>query len=128
MIFNDTVALEYGTNSSVVGVSPIAYQPKPLSNDYVQGFLTRWFAKRVNSNKAIEISPEQRGESNTDVYIIISVIWKISGPKDSLIINRIIEKSGIIKENNDEIQRVKKETGVDLSFTLTNPIELWRGY
>jgi hypothetical protein len=128
MIYNDRVAFEYGSSNSVLGNPPVAYQPKPTGNDYGRGFFTRWFAKRVNGTKAVEIDPEARGQINTDLYAIVSVTWKIAGPQNNWIVNGIIEKSGVEKENLNELERAKHETGVDLATTLTNPLELWRGY
>jgi hypothetical protein len=128
MIYKDQIATEYGSNTSIAGLPPVAYQPKPAGDDYVRGFFTRWFAKRVNGTKAIEINPEQSGQINTDLYTVVSVTWKISGPRNSLVVNGIIEKSGVEKENLNEIIRVLRETEVDLALTLTNPVELWRGY
>jgi hypothetical protein len=128
MIYNDKITSEYGTQEIFVGVFPIACQPKPTDKDYKQGFIVRWFAMRINDATVTEINPEQREQIGTSLYATVSLIWKISGPKDSKIVNGIIEKSGITKENQNEIERVKRETGVDLSKTLTNPLELWRGY
>ena len=128
MIYNEKIASEYGTNVLSTGGSPVAYQPKPTGENYSSGFLIRWFSKRVNETKAAEINPEQRGGIDENLYKTISLTWKISGPKNSKIVNGIIEKSGVEKENLSEIERVLRETEVDLRQTLTNPLELWRGY
>jgi len=125
MIYNDKISSEYGLESPFTGDSPVAYQPKPTGDDYKQGFFVRWFAKRINDNKAVEINPEQSDKINTDLYSIVSVIWKISGPRTPIKTKGIIQKFGVETENQDEIQRIKTETGVDLSYTLTNPLEFW---
>lgn len=128
MIYNNNISLEYGDSGIFSGNSPVSYQPKPTGNNYTDGFFVRWFARRANEFKSTEIDPVTSGQINTDLYKIVSVTWKISGPKDTLIVNGIIEKSGVKKENEREIERVKRETEVDLRTTLTNPLELWRGY
>jgi len=128
MIYNNNITSEYGVSSPFSGNFPVSYQPIPNKEDYVSGFFVRWFARRANEFKSTEIDPVTSGQINTDLYKIVSVTWKISGPKDTLIVNGIIEKSGVKKENEREIERVKRETEVDLRTTLTNPLELWRGY
>ena len=128
MIYNDKITTEYGMNTLFLGVPPIAYQPRPIEGDYKTGYFTRWFAKRVNDEKATEIDPKTKGQISTELYTLVSLIWMISGPKDSKIVNRIVEQSGVFEGNRAEILRVKNETGIDLTKTLTNPLELWRGY
>lgn len=128
MIYNDNIVSEYGNVGFISGNAPVSYQPKPTGADYYLGYFTRWFAVRVNDVKATEVDPEKSGQINTDLYKVVSLIWKISGPKDTLVVDGIIEKSGVKKENEREIERVKHETEVDLRTTLTNPLELWRGY
>lgn len=128
MIYNDKITTEYGVNTLFLGASPIAYQPRPTADDYKTGYFTRWFSKRVNDEKATEIDPKTSGQISTQLYTLVSLIWMISGPKDPKIVNRIVEKPGVFNGNRMEIMRVKNETGIDLSKTLTNPLELWRGY
>jgi hypothetical protein len=41
--------------------------------------------------------------------------------------NGILDKNGVEESNRFEIDRVKKEEGIDLSTTLTNLLEYWRG-
>jgi hypothetical protein len=127
MIYNANIATAYGT-SPITGDYPIAYRPKPVGSDYDNGFLIRWFAMKVNAIKAVEISSTQSDSINSDLYSVVSIIWKISGPMNSLLVNGIIEKSGVYQENLNAIAQVKAEKLIDLSKTLTNPIELWRGY
>ena len=48
--------------------------------------------------------------------------------KEKKIVNGIVEKSSVSENNAAEINRVKIETEVDLSFVLSNLVEYWRGY
>ena len=128
MIYNEAISSEYGTNDIFVGNSPIAYRPKPTGDDYSHGYFTRWFSQRVNGNRPIEIDPQTNSNIDQNMYKTISLTWQISGPRNNKVVNGIVEKSGVEKENYDEIERVKIDTGVDLSKVLTNPLELWRGY
>lgn len=126
MIYDTNIATNYGT-SPTTGDDPIAYRPQPVGTDYANGFIIRWFALKANALVAVEISA-QSDSINTDLYLVVSIIWKISGPRNSLVVNGIIEKSGVYQENLSAIAQVKAENLVDLSKTLTNPLELWRGY
>ena len=128
MIYNDAITSEYGEGTFLLGGSPIAYQPTPTETDYKNGYFVRWFAKRANQNVAIEISPSQRSGIDNSLYATVSLTWKISGPRDPLIVNGIIDRSGVENGNITEIERVLRETEIDLRQSLKNPLELWRGY
>jgi hypothetical protein len=104
------------------------YRPIPIGTDYTNGYLIRYFSKRVNAVKAIEVSPDQSNFIDTNLYQTVQLTWKISGPAENLVTNKVIQKFGVRSENLNEIQRVKQNTGIDLSSVLINPLELWRGY
>ena len=59
---------------------------------------------------------------------MVKLYWKISGPEKSLIVSRIKENTGVEENNRLEIDRVKSETGIDLTSVLPNLLEFWRGY
>ena len=90
MIYNDNIAKEYGSSSLIFsGSHPVPYKVVPLANDYVMGLVTRAFAKKVNENKIIEIDEVQMSTINKDLYQMVKLYWKISGPEKSLIVSRI---------------------------------------
>lgn len=127
MLYNENITSEYGLSFSVGG-SPVAYQPTPSDTNYKNGYFLRWFAKRVNQNITTEIDPNQKNLIDSNLYTVVSLTWRISGPMDPITINNITEKSGVRTENLREIDRVLNETKVDLRQSLKNPLELWRGY
>ena len=129
MIYNEKISQEYGKTSLIsTGVEIYPYKPTPTSTDYASGIIRRVFVKKVNDPKAIEINPEQESLVNKDLYQIVSIDWKISGSKSSHKINGIIEKTGIVENNEVEISHVKLDSGVDLSLVLPNLLEFWRGF
>lgn len=128
MIYNDKITTEYGSTSFFIGSFPVAFQPSPTADNYKNGFFVRWFSKRINEVKAIEIDPATSKNIDQNLYTTVSLTWKISGPKDNKVANGIIQDFGVSISNKSEIERVKKETNVDLFKTLNNPLELWRGY
>jgi hypothetical protein len=129
MITNENLTNEYGP-SKIIGLGdvPVEYKPRPNKNDYDRGFITRFFSKKVNESKIIEIDPAKIRNINAVLYFIVSLNWKISGSREKVIINGIIDKTGVIDSNNFEIERVKIENGIDLSNKLSNRLEFWRGY
>jgi len=129
MITNEKLVNEYGTSKIIgLGEAPIEYKPKPIKSDYDRGFITRFFSKKVNENKIIEVDPAKMRNIDAVLYSTVSLNWKISGSKEKVIINGIIDKTGVIDSNNFEIERIKTENGIDLSNKLSNRLEFWRGY
>jgi hypothetical protein len=129
MIYNDKLSSEYGKSTSMFfGDVPTEYKPIPTKEQYQSGILIRYFAKKINENKIIEIDPAKISGLDKNLYVTANLTWKISGSKEKKIINGIIEKSSVSENNAAEINRVKIETGVDLSFVLSNLVEYWRGY
>jgi hypothetical protein len=129
MIYNDKIASEYqqwdmGMSSSDVS----AFRPIPTSDDYILGLLTRTFVKKVNESRITEIDVKTLSKINLDLYQMVDLNWKISGPRNTLKINGIVDKLGVIENNSAEILRVNLESGVNLSQTLPNLTEFWRGY
>ena len=128
MIYKDNITTEYGEKTLFLGSSPIAYQPIPTAEDYKIGNFKRWFSKRVNQDIVTEIDPRKKSEIDKGLYATVSLTWKISGPMNPIIVNGIKEISGVEQDNKTEIERVRREDGIDLRRTLKNPLELWRGY
>ena len=129
MIYNDKLPSEYGiTQGMSIRNPPVEYNPVPTKEQYRSGILVRYFAKKINENKIIEIDPSRLTGLDKNLYVIVSLVWKISGLKEKKVVNGIIEKSSVSENNAAEINRVKIETDVDLSFVLSNLVEYWRGY
>lgn len=126
MIYNDKLPQSYGTFVGL-GKSPAfsGYTPIPSTEDYNKGYLERYFVKKINESIIMEIS--HLVTPNENLYKKINVQWKISGPKNNVYKNGIIDKAGVMEQNRFEIDRIIKEEGVDLSSTLTNLLEYWRG-
>lgn len=128
MIYNDTLAKSYGTFEDISSSSDLVVSKvKPNANDYTSGFVNRFFAKKVNDGKIYEIDFENSKNVNNILYKIVSIKWKISGPKNNFIKNGILDRAGVTEQNKAEIDRVHKEEGVDLSSALPNLLEYWSG-
>jgi hypothetical protein len=128
MIQNDKIAMEYGSFSEIkTGVAPIPYKPTPAKDDYIRGYVPRYFAKKVNEDVVVEIQFNRVGSINTSLYVIVTLNWRISGPKESIYTNGIMDKYGVKAQNLFSIETVKTEQGVDLYKVLPNPLEFWQG-
>lgn len=129
MIYNEKISSEYGSFKGVLfGTAPVKYNSLPTKEQYRSGILVRYFAKKINEDKIIEIDPSTSAGIDKNLYVVVSLVWKIAGSKEKKIVNGIIEKSSVSENNAFEINRVKIETGVDLSSVLPNLLEYWRGY
>lgn len=128
MIYNDTLKASYGNFNDVAYAYEFPrYKPAPTDSDYKTGFITRYFAKKINENKIIEVAAISTTRKKNPLYKLVELQWKISGPKDDIYVSGILNRAGVIPQNKSEIERVMKEDGVDLSHVLRNHLEYWKG-
>lgn len=128
MIYNDTLKNSYGSFNELTGISSLSrFRPKPTQSDYAIGYIDRCFVKKVNENVIFEIDPSNKSFVQSVLYKAVEIKWKISGPRNNVIVNGIINKAGVENENKAEIDRVMKEDDIDLSRTLSNLFEYWKG-
>jgi|688.fasta_scaffold21471_2 hypothetical protein len=128
MIYNQTLPSQYGTFPEIGEITNILItKPKPSPEDYNKGYITRVFVKKINENVINEISYVDKSSINLNLYKTVQVKWKITGPKNNIYKGNILDKAGVTEQNRFEIDRIKKEEGIDLSGVLNNPLEYWRG-
>lgn len=128
MIQNNTLPSQYGIFPEIRnGFNIQKNKPTPITKDYDNGYILRYFVKKANENIIFEVSYLNSQNVNTNLYKLVEVKWKISGPKNNVYKNGILDKNGVEESNKFEIERVRKEQDVDLSGTLTNLLEYWRG-
>ena len=127
MKYNNAIVTEYGNFLGTMGQPPQQVKPLPVEQDYLNGNLTRAFAKKVNENVVIEIDLEQANRINQDLYKVVYINWVIIGPRENRKIDGIIEP-GVSELNRFEIERVQTEEGIDLKKVLPNLLEYWQGH
>lgn len=128
MIYNNTLPTQYGTFPEIGSSSNISKnRPIPTTEDYNNGYINRFFLKKANENFIFEISYLNSKNINPNLYKLVELKWKISGPLKNVYKNGILDKNGVEESNRFEIDRIKKEENIDLSSTLTNLLEYWRG-
>lgn len=129
MIYNDSLVKSYGVApATLIGVAPRMYTPLVSTNDYGAGFFKRTFAKKINENKIVEIKYSDASSINSSLYKVVTINWKVSGPKNNIVKNGTLDKAGVTEQNRIEIERSNTEEGVDLSATLPNLLEFWCGH
>jgi hypothetical protein len=111
-----------------IGEFPLNYKPQPSAGDYDGGYIIRHFVKKINEDKIIEVNNENGNRVNKNIYKLVSLSWRISGPKSTVMKGNIQDNVGVVEQNKFEIDRVRKETSVDLSKVLSNLTEFWRGF
>lgn len=128
MIYKETLSTAYGIFPELGAPSSISKsKPTPTSSDYAQGYIDRYFLKKINEDLVFEVSYITTNV-NANLYKKVQLKWKIAGPKSNIYKNSILDKNGVEESNRFEIDRVKKEEGVDLSNALPNLLEYWRGF
>ncbi len=129
MIYNESLKNSYGEFLDLsFGVSPVNYKPKPTSSDYDNGYITRYFVKKLNEDKIMEVTYENGSMVNKNLYKFVALSWRISGPKNTTTKGNIKNNTGVVEQNKFEIDRIYKEQDVDLSKVLANTTEFWRGF
>ena len=128
MIYNETLPAEYGAFAEIGTMTNIFIKKTiPTAADYAKGYVIRTFVKKINENAIYEIAYVDKSTINTNLYKTVQVNWKITGPKNNIHKGNILDKAGVTEQNTFEIDRIRKEEGVDLSSVLSNKLEYWRG-
>lgn len=110
-----TATKTINVTSATIG-APVPYFPIVTESDYKKGYLLRAFVKKVNDKGfVIEISPEeyanfQNGTVDYDVsdYLILQILWKITGPLNAVRISQYDTRAGIIDTNKRLVENANK--------------------
>lgn len=95
---------------------PVSYNPIPTDLDYLRGYVTRFFVKRVNqSGYVMEISENEyknikNGTATYDIsfYHVIEIAWKLTGPLNKKRISQYDTRAGIIDTNKRLVETADK--------------------
>ncbi len=74
------------SNSIYAPSYPTQYNPSPTQEDYTNGYFTRYFAKKNNTSKYIEISQKEytlysmsSPTVQSELYSVVNIKWYITG-------------------------------------------------
>jgi hypothetical protein len=108
---------QLNTKQKVTLIDPTPYTPKPTTEDYKIGKITRYIARQKSGTqfKIMEIDKNTHesltnltGNSNTSLWKSISIFWQISGPLRNERINNITTRAGIIDTNQRILDNAEK--------------------
>jgi len=106
---------------------PSIHIPKIDSKDFENGFISRFFLKKVNDKPILEINNNQFDLFfSSSFYKKISINWKITGPRNNVIKKSRVEIEGVEDHNLKEIQTAELSLQ-GMKQKLTNPLQFWKG-
>lgn len=107
-------------------VYPVYFKPFPKTKDYSLGYINRYFVQKVNDLIITEVNKNKYNEISSTVYNKLSIRWIISGPKNNVYKNKILNRIGVT-EQNVKILNVNENKMMGIKNYLNNPLEFWNG-
>ena len=107
-------------------VYPVYFKPFPITKDYVKGYINRYFVQKINDLIITEVNKNKYNEISSTVYNKLSIRWIISGPKNNVYKNKILNRIGVT-EQNVKILNVSENKMMGIKNYLNNPLEFWSG-
>jgi hypothetical protein len=109
-------------------IPPQPYTCMVTNSDIANGYITRYFIKKVNESKIIEINESQYNLWNSstidrNLYDAIKLIWFITGDKTDKKIGTAVKK-GVVTKNLSQIQYGKRKIP-NLESILTDPLQYY---
>lgn len=109
------LVVETGVDPSRVQGKPTYYYPQPTDQDYIRGYIIRYFTKKENETMVMEISEEEynsivNGTADYDIriYQTEKILWKITGPLNSQRKSQYNVIPGIIDTNKRLTEEANK--------------------
>lgn len=99
-------------SSKTPEVSYVPYLPNPQNEDYIRGYIDRYFIKRINgdADTIVELSENDYNSLiNNSLYQNIKIRWKISGPKEDILSNPELPIYGIESTNRRTLERASTQ-------------------
>ena len=116
-------------NISFDGIStnfPVYKKPSPNANDYLNGYINRYFVKKINDNTIYEVDSVGYADVSNTLYTKSSLSWKITGRPKNSNDGKTLTDIGVISYNSYSISVLEK-TIPGIRNILRNAVEFWRG-
>jgi hypothetical protein len=107
-------------------IYPNYYKPLPTSKDYLKGYINRYFVQKINDLTITEVNKNKYNDIYTNYFNKLVIQWIISGPKNNVYKNKILDRKGV-QEQNIEILNISENKMTDIKNYLNNPLEFWDG-
>ena len=110
---------KYGYNNVQFFVYPKIYNLIVTQNDYDNGYIIRYFVKKINDSKVIEVSENNYNQISSQLFSKVMVEWKLTGPLINIYVNGKLYEQGIY-ESNLEKTNLAAKTIPELKNFITN--------
>ena len=107
-------------------VYPNYYKPVPTSKDYSKGYINRYFVQKINDLKITETNKNNYNDIYNNYFSKLVIQWIISGPKNNVYKNKILDRKGV-QEQNIQTLFENEKLMKGLKNYLNNPLEFWGG-
>jgi len=99
------------SNLKLKFAAPAEIYPEPTTADILKTYFTRYFIKKQNESRILEINKQQFDDWSTSkidpiMYTAVSINWYIVGPKTTEIVNKITTL-GVQEKNKLELLRAE---------------------
>jgi hypothetical protein len=105
---------ELNNDMDVIFHYAVELHPKPSPKDYINGYIIRYFVKKVNDYPIVEVSSQNYEKISKVMYSSVSIKWEISG-----------EKNDVYNNNLKSIKNVENIL-VGISKKLKNPLQFYK--
>ena len=107
-------------------VYPNYYKSVPTSKDYSKGYINRYFVQKINDLKITETNKNNYNDIYNNYFSKLVIQWIISGPKNNVYKNKILDRKGV-QEQNIQTLFENEKLMKGLKVYLNNPLEFWGG-
>ena len=107
-------------------VYPNYYKPVPTSKDYSKGYINRYFVQKINDLKITETNKNNYNDIYNNYFSKLVIQWIISGPKNNVYKNKILDRKGVQEQNIQTLVEYEKSMKGIKNY-LNNPLEFWGG-
>ena len=98
---------------------PVSYKFTVTSNDYMIGYVYRYFVKKINSNFVHEVSEENYNNIASGLFCKTSLKWTLVGPKNNTYQNAKLFEYGVSEKNSKSVEAASKYMP-ELKQTITD--------
>ena len=105
-----------------------SHKPNVIQSDIKNGYIVRYFLKKINEEIIIEISVDtykqwKQGKIDKKLYLGVQLNWYVTGNIDDIYEGPILNR-GVITQNNRSIKSAQS-TIPTINNILNNPLDLY---
>ena len=105
---------------------PNYYKPIVTKNEYSKGYINRYFVQKINDLIITEVDKNIYNKIYVNYFSKLVIQWIISGPKNNVYKNKILDRKGVQEQNIQTLVEYEKKMK-GLKVYLNNPLEFWGG-